>query len=182
MSSLETLLVTLFGLWFSLSILAQFHLEKFDRYRTHDLFHLIPNWTFFAPNPGRTDYHLIFRDKRRDGSTGDWKELPLLYRRRFWSFLWNPEKRETKVLTDAVASIFEMIEFQQKRERSKELTEQLLLIHSPYLLLLNLVMSSREPHSVDVTHRQFALVESFGFLSADPPRPILSSPFHAFDD
>ncbi len=178
MSPAEGVIVAGFGLWLGLSVVAQFHLEKFERLRGHDVFHLIPNWTFFAPNPGRTDYHLICRDKHADGAVGDWRELPLVYRRQPWSFLWNPEKRGTKVLTDAVAGILEMVDFHQRRGDSLDLIEQLLLIHSPYLLLLNIVMNGEGPPSA-ITHRQFALVETFGFTAEERPRPILSSPFHA---
>jgi hypothetical protein len=178
MSPLEILVLVSFGLWLLLSVAAQFHSERFDRFRAHDVFHLIPNWTFFAPNPGRSDFHLVCRDKTSDGCVGEWSELPLIYARHRWSFLWNPDKRGTKVLTDVVSAICESIDFHVKRGDTKETMQQLMLLQSPYLLLLNVVMN-RDRLPERITHRQFMLVETCGFTAPDPPRPILSSPFHA---
>lgn len=178
MHPLELALMILFGLWLGLSVMAQFHSERFDRFRAHDVFHLIPNWTFFAPNPGRSDFHLLCRDKTAGGEVGEWNELPMIFARSRWSFLWNPDKRGTKVLTDVVSALCESIDFHSKRGDTKETMEQLMPLQSPYLLLLNVVMN-RQPLPDRVTHRQFMLVETCGFTAEDPPRPILSSPFHA---
>jgi hypothetical protein len=176
----EVLVLAVFCVWFALSIPAQFHSKKFDEYRRFDVFHLIPNWTFFAPNPGCTDYHVIFRDRRPDASVTDWDETPLIPARSRWSFLWNPDKRETKVLADAVSSIIEMIELGHENKRPIEITQKAMLLHSPYLLLLSIVMN-RKPPAAGSTHRQFAIVERFGFANGIPLRLIISSPFHAFD-
>src|SRR5690348_12432463 len=63
------ILIALFFLgWFILSILNQFGFAWFDKITRHDHFSLLPLWTFFAPNPGQSDYHLIYRDRKTDGS------------------------------------------------------------------------------------------------------------------
>jgi hypothetical protein len=58
-----------FFAWFSLSVLHQVRLfsSKMGRF---DPLGLLPRWTFFAPNPGIYDYHIVYREVN-DGDGSD---------------------------------------------------------------------------------------------------------------
>src|ERR1051326_1455357 len=85
-------------IWFILSVLNQLKWKWFELIRQFDYFSLLPFWTFFAPNPGQTDYHLTFRDKLADGLMTEWKEIEIGAPRYWYCFIWNPEKRSKKVI------------------------------------------------------------------------------------
>lgn len=63
--------------WLAASILNQFRFSWFQRFRQYDSFSLLPIWSFFAPNPGQSDYHLVFRDRQHDGSHSEWSEIEI---------------------------------------------------------------------------------------------------------
>ena len=88
------------SVWFMLSVLNQFKRGRLiARIKRHDVFALIPTWTFFAPRPGVTDYHVMYRDCSLSGGFSRWQEVrwqrpgPL-------RGVWNPSKRAGKGITD----------------------------------------------------------------------------------
>ncbi len=93
---------TIFGGWFLLSFLAQSKSKYINRWKSKDLFKLIPNWRFFAPVPVRTDYHLEYRLLSRDHKKSPWEKAVPLQPRKNWCFLWYPEKRYRKALNTAI--------------------------------------------------------------------------------
>lgn len=135
-------------------------------------------WTFFAPNPGKSDYHLIYRDRRRSGVVEDWTEIPLTHRRTMLSSLWNPMRRDTKTLPDIVNVVASLVKHHQDQGTPDEDLGDIVMLSTPYLMLLTLV-TSRVAIRQDVGQRQFALVESYGFDRSTPPDVVLCSPFHA---
>ena len=155
--------------WFVLSILNQFGFEWFDKVRRHDHFSLLPLWTFFAPNPGQSDYHLIYRDRKTDGSVTEWREIDITERRKPYGFIWNPEKRSKKVLSDLVSSMLSSLPDIDQSDR-------IVMLSIPYLILLNVV--SHVDAEDQTTYRQFVLVETFGFNPTNEPRVVLRSDFH----
>lgn len=167
---IEILIALLLAGWFIGSVLNQFGFGWFERIRAYDYFSLLPIWTFFAPNPGQSDYHLVYRDKLDDGHLTEWREIEITEPRRPYSFLWNPEKRSKKVLSDVVASIV------SSSLRDQEIGSEIML-SLPYLILLNVV--SHIGSTPDTTYRQFVLVETFGFRPTSKARIILRSDFHA---
>jgi len=175
----DYIVLTVLGAWIALSVLGQFHARNVETLRQFDVFHLIPTWTFFAPNPGSTDYHIVCRDRSPGETVSSWTEVTLMSTRSLRTFVWNPEKRETKILHDIVTSIVEKIGRDRERDRPATFTEETLLLHGSYVLLLSIVLHRITPLPT-ATHRQFAIVERFGVRSNAPIRPILSSPFHAF--
>jgi hypothetical protein len=166
-SFVDALVVVLLEVWFVLSIVQQFGPSWFERVREFDIFGLLPLWTFFAPNPGHSDYHLVYRDRAADGTLTAWQELVLAEERDPSAFLWNPQKRSKKVLADVAATLAEYGNLQ--------VSEDALMLSLPYLILLN-VVSALEPH--ESSERQFALVETFGFRRFEPNRVLLVSDFH----
>lgn len=160
---------SVFAVWFILSVINQFGFRWFDHMLEIDYFSLIPYWTFFAPNPGQTDYHLVYRDRLPDGSTTSWREVVLTEPRGLISFIWNPKKRSKKVLSDVAMSIARIV-------RTDPRTEQFVIVSFQYLLILNyLTKSLPAPAGVE---RQFAIVETAGFFREGPPSVVLRSDFH----
>jgi len=157
------------GAWLVLSVIQQFSPPWFARVQGIDIFGLIPLWTFFAPNPGHSDYHLVYRDELHDGTITPWREVPMCELRGPRSFIWNPEKRSKKVLADVAAALV------QHADATSELET---LVSLPYLILLN-VIAAEEP--VRAAARQFVLVETFGFLRRGPTRALLVSRFHPLE-
>ena len=97
-------LCTLFGVWIVLTVLAQFESSSVaTKVKILDTFHLIPRWTFFAPNPCLSNYHLVYRDFLLDGSCSSWAEVHgLITPRGVWGSIWNPRKRRAKCFIDVV--------------------------------------------------------------------------------
>ncbi|REJ73739.1 MAG: hypothetical protein DWQ36_14415 [Acidobacteria bacterium] len=141
-----------------------------QRLRSFDLFSLLPRWTFFAPNPGVVDYHLLLRDRLHDGSLATPRQVPLRPPRRLHHLLWNPQKRLHKVLTDAVQSLPHLSESMQARRLRTSL---------PYLMILNHVAAlERSPL---VASRQFVIVATGGEVPIRQPGILFESQFHRFE-
>jgi hypothetical protein len=160
---------TFFAIWLLLTIMNEFRLSWFNRITRRDTFHLIPRWTFFAPNPPRSDYHLQYRDRLADGVITPWAQIPTLSPRHLYSFLWNPEKRANKVVRDAVTTLRRCTP-EDRRNAS------LMMWTLPYVLLLNYACSMKA--SSEALHRQFRVVESDGFESSQQ-RIIFTSEMHS---
>lgn len=166
----EAAIVALFSAYFVVSVLGQFDLKTFDNWRYYDVFALVPIWTFFAPSPGQSDYHLIYRDQLPDGTLTDWTEVAITERRNKASFLWNPEKRTKKVLSDVVAMAMGYV-------RDGEGLGREFILTFPYLVLLNAVCGL--PASGEGARRQFLVVETFGFQrQASSMRLLITSELH----
>lgn len=118
-----------------------------------DYLQLIPRWTFFAPNPGINDYHLVVRAVPKASDYGPWCECTVAADRTRLSFFWNPQKRGKKVLNDAVQSL-------RQAAKLEEIGEDGLPFTIPYLLLLHAANSTLSPSSAAAI--QFAIIESQG--------------------
>jgi hypothetical protein len=140
-------------LWLVLTIVAQF--DAAERFIGKiDPFQLLPRWTFFAPNPGVTDYHLVARLKDARGEMGSWMAVPMNAPRSRFSYFWNPRNRASKILNDAAQSLGIL-------RASDQFGEDGLPLCLPYLVLLHYVDAKicRGRHKGEV---QFAIVESTG--------------------
>lgn len=134
-----------------------------------DVAALIPAWTFFAPNPGTTDTRLLWRELRCDGSVSVWHEV-LPPRGGLRRAVWNPGKREGKVITDAGPMVLRMV--------ANDPGSMLTLVSVPYLLLLHRV--SAEPVSSVTVARQFIVVQTSGSDADNGPfQPLVLSRWHA---
>ena len=61
-----------------------------------DYFSLIPSWTFFAPEPGVTDYHLLTRIKLKSGDFTPLVVESTANKKTINNAIWNPKKRKQK--------------------------------------------------------------------------------------
>lgn len=159
----------LLAFWFLLTLL--FQVDKFSLILSrYDIFRLIPRWTFFSPNPGQHDLHLLYRDKLSNGEYGSWKEVSLTGHKVIPP-IWNPYKRLPKILWDCWASI-------QYLMIKKSVSSNKVQISGAYLILLNLSMRTKKDSGAK--QRQFSLVRSQGFKNRKI-EPLFVSHFHDFN-
>lgn len=147
----------------------QFGPEWIKKVKKYDYFSLIPKWTFFAPSPGKTDYHLYYRDITHDGDISEWTVAISPQDRSLVTAVWNPQKRVRKAQSDMVHSLIRLPDEQK---------ENIYYIYfsMPYLLLLNAVTSI--PCGPGVKSRQFKVMETSGFNARFKPRMIIQSGVH----
>jgi hypothetical protein len=163
-------IVGFFSLWFVLSVLNQFGRGALIRpIKRRDALSLIPVWTFFAPRPGVTDYHVLFRDRGRDGRCGPWHEVQP-DQSRWLKGLWNPEKRVRKGTTDVCNMLMRL----PIAKLGKKVYLQV-----PYLTLLHHVCE--EPRTEVSFLRQFAVVRTFGLGSTREPHVVFVSAPHRLE-
>jgi hypothetical protein len=146
--------------------------------RAFNTFNILPIWTFFAPKPGVTDMHLVFRDKNENGSFSDWTEVQVFERRKPYHFIWNPLKRNNKLVVDALSQLKNLKNIQDSEKKEDEDFFQMkLLLSKGYLIILSIVVNY--PHKLpDSQSRQFIVAETSFLNGARHFVPILSSPFH----
>jgi hypothetical protein len=93
------------GGWLAATALSQHPVRAFDGVRTaaRRVGLLIPDWRFFAPEPGRWDDHVMVRTLGDDGTPTPWRSVNRYGRRRWRHAVFFPENRHEKALADAVA-------------------------------------------------------------------------------
>jgi len=157
-------------LWLLVTALSQRSSHWADAVRRSDVLHLIPSWTFFAPAPGRADYHLIHRESASTGgSPAAWRSVTLHRSRSTFYWIWFPEKRANKVVSDVVQAL------RLLQVEGLGLTE--LQYSVPYLALLNYVHAEVTP---GCRTYQFGVVESTGH-SQRALTPVFLSGSHVWD-
>ena len=156
-----------FGLWTAGSLLVLIP-RLAPWMRDHDIFELIPEWKFFAPIPGRGDFHLLYRDIYTDGLT-DWTEIAVGGERRWWNFLWHPRRRERKAVFDIAR------ELRHHLGPENQATAHLSV---PYLTLLTYTCG--QPRTVFPRKTQFLLMYSEAAIDDGEPHLNLLSYMHEF--
>jgi len=167
---LDILILSTLGCWLVLSVVNHFPRWK-DVLTRHDSFSLLPAWSFFAPQPGTSDFHWLFRDMLEDGTITPWTELTLVEERSITSVLFNPHKRSLKTLLDIAG---ELSSPSLNQHGSKAVALSL-----GYLLLLNHLNSIQ--HSAASIQTQFMLMTSSGARPSDQPSVYFLSHFHILD-
>ena len=138
-----------------------------------NVFRILPRWTFFAPNPGVSDYHLLFRTKNKSGEVSPFVSIPLRNKKSLLNAFWNPHKRAQKALNDFVQEIRRWI----ARENFNEETQHLIKLSFSYVVTLH-YCTELIRKSGDVESVQFTILETFGYSELAEPRLILNSDFH----
>lgn len=207
---LEYLLVAILAVWFFATVLAQITSWEdapkpltalSEWFRAYDVLSLVPAWNFFAPNPGTTDYHLLYRDKLESGEVSVWKEIPIDKEPTILKAIWNPHKRKSKVLSDVIGIVNQSLGAARNRaveqagketsESGAELDEEALekrvvelvraelrwlQISIPYLVILNYL--SHIEHPVFSSSTQFLFAETRAYDRSVEPRILFVSEFH----
>ncbi|TFZ62440.1 hypothetical protein E4631_25120 [Hymenobacter sp. UV11] len=137
-----------------LSIIYQIEGRVKNKLAELDRMGLLPSWAFFAPNPGISDFRIIFKDYLDDKTESDWEEVNLYSNKSFYRFLWNPDKLMQKCIYDCIQS------FLLKAVDSHN--QSLLILSWDYIKLLELVIE--EQHKLTTSKIRFVILSSQGFL------------------
>ena len=169
---LSTVFITILGLWLLLSILEQFNIFTWTRWvKGKDYFVLIPDWSFFAPEPVAGDLQLLYRDRRFDGQFTPWKEVAFR-NASLARVIWNPEKRRRKTTLNAATLLLQLV---ARQPNSREI-----FVSLPYLFTLMHVMTL--PRSNESAHRQFLIVHTFGHPPSQEAKMLFLSPIHKLEE
>jgi hypothetical protein len=169
-----------FAVWLVLSAAYQFSAvsEKLGRF---DRFGLLPRWTFFAPNPGTHDHHIVYREcssgdfdlstpeaqNAASANLSPWRELTDLCSGFAIPFLWNPQRRVTKTVTDVVSGLLSIGNRNPEDVKYAHFTVE-------YFLLLHLTMRGASAPG----QRQFAVLRTHGFGAERRTQAVFVSKFH----
>lgn len=169
----------LFLAWFGLSAAWQFRSvrEHHAVPTVFGAFRLLPIFTFFAPIPGMADYHIIYRDRDGAGGVSGWREAPVVRRRRFFDFVWNPRKRLHKLVADSVNEIKQVRNSLNRDDADETLVSAQLRLTDGYLSLHNFVAGA-PPAIEDAQARQFMFAEALHITGTRQVAPVFRSPFH----
>ncbi len=162
---------TIFGvalsIWFALSAVTQFRTTWSDAVKSLDGIGLLPSWSFFAPNPARSNWHLVVRFQLESGTITPWREY-VIPAAGIGRGIWNPRRREEKALSDVSSSII------RRKSRNR------IQVSLPYVLLLNTVSGLEAPSFARCV--QFAILSSTADYSAQVPNhevlPLFLSDLH----
>lgn len=161
--------IVIFVVWFAFSIVGQIDSKALTWLKAHDHFSLIPRWTFFAPRPGTTDYHLVYQVYCED-ETLPWREEELADARTLAGAVWNPLKRNKKALSDAVRAL--------GRASTDLDSDRMWQVQYSVPYLAALTFLSGRPHPTSATHIRFMILESDGFFTEREPRMLFLSAKH----
>ncbi len=91
--------ITILAIFYVASILYQFKgLQK--RINKFDKLHLLPNYSFFAPNPLVNDFRLVYKINEENLGNSSWEELNMYKKFSFKRIFWNPFKYYNKGMID----------------------------------------------------------------------------------
>jgi len=162
------------GAWFTLSIVVHLHSETRARLPFLETWGVLPHWNFFAPRPGVHDTHLLFRDIDRNGEPMQLGYVPMIGPRRWYHFLWHPDKFRSKVVADIAAAIQVNCRLTQESDGDS----RLVMLTQPYVLALHLAM--RMPHPPAACARQFILARNRTFDEEVEQHLVYISEYHPF--
>lgn len=102
MSRRPSLVTLALGSWLAATAVSQHPLRAFDGVRSglRRWGLLVPDWRFFAPEPGRWDDHLMVRHTDEDGNPTPWRSVSSYEPRRLRQSVYFPENRIEKALND----------------------------------------------------------------------------------
>ena len=163
-------MIFLFIVWFLLSVLNQFRFKFMYKVLAFDYFHLLPFWTFFAPEPGISDHELMYRDRAIDKTITPWKKV--VFAQRSNSFLWfiDNNKYKSKIISDHQSHIIEMVK--------NDFNQNQLKLTFSYLSLLSYVMLFSKNNNAE--QRQFIIVDKQKSDDKINFHIILASEWHKF--
>jgi hypothetical protein len=162
-------IIVFFSLWLVATVINQPNYKWAKRLTGFDVLHILPRWTFFAPNPGTSDYHFVYRQMDEEGAISAFKEISLLNERSLIACFWNPDKRVKKALLDLSISMNQLIV-------TKEVNENNLRLTFPYVAFLNFL--SKFSFDDKTNSVQFLILVSCGYMDYSDPKLIVCSDFH----
>lgn len=97
--------MVLFIVWALLSVLSQSTTKIKNKIKMKDALNILPNYKFFCPNPIKHDYYLYYREQLPDSSWSEWKKIFVGGKMPIICSIWNPFKRDRKVLYKIVKDL-----------------------------------------------------------------------------
>jgi hypothetical protein len=121
---------------------------------------ILPVYTFFSPNPGKVDSHLLIRDSISSDNDHltEWKEIITINKRQVYNFVWNPDKRINKMVIDALAELRSINNYYYKLNVNSDDLGIFFQLNRGYITLLNFV-SNYDKLSPDSIGRQFMIID-----------------------
>lgn len=133
MQWMDWLVTVLLAVSFLITVAYSTPLKKTNLFFSELLVRFIPKWNFFAPNPGKFDFYLLYREQHFGQSVGPWIQCELSdYKRNKLYWIWNFKKIGRKSLFDLSSALTAEVH-QTEQEICK------LKLSIPYLLLLTYV-------------------------------------------
>jgi hypothetical protein len=146
---------------------------------------LVPSYRFFAPEPGKYDFHLLYRERLDDDTVTDWQhcnDLTDLPTRLHW--IWNPKMYDTKAMFDYAQSLYDALKDEKDDQESdedvpesphlEEIDMNDYVLSAPYISLLSYVTGASDDPSAEQV--QFLIVR--GSLRDEDSEPFFLSYFH----
>ncbi|MEV6776102.1 hypothetical protein [Streptomyces syringium] len=151
---------------------AQHPHPAFERGREKDLFSLVPNWKFFAPNPATHDYHYLYRTLDENRETSPWIELDLIQDRRMIQAFWFSSRRTEKAVFDICSAIIKNIAKGEDPTGSP-----------PFRVLAEFIRKQiRDSSNVsEVRGFQFSVVRASGHDDSEDPEVLYVSTYQAMN-
>jgi|HubBroStandDraft_2_1064218.scaffolds.fasta_scaffold215536_2 hypothetical protein len=107
------LVLVILGSFTLMSIIYQVkYVQK--RISVYDKFHLLPNYSFFAPRPFVNDYRLVYT--MTSDKENEWIEIPMYSDSRLHRMFWNPFKYYNKGMIDSCHLL--LIEFKRLENKN----------------------------------------------------------------
>ncbi|MFE6165691.1 hypothetical protein ACFQ7F_43085 [Streptomyces sp. NPDC056486] len=155
-----TLLVT--------TLAAQHPHPAFEIARSRDVFSLVPNWKFFAPNPATHDYHYLYRTLDENRQTSPWVELDLITNRKAIQAFWFSSRRREKAVFDICSAILKSI------AKGSDPTGA-----PPFKVLAEFIKRQirNAPNASDVRGFQFSVVRAAGHDESEDPEVLYVSTY-----
>ncbi|MGK5530476.1 hypothetical protein [Streptomyces sp. URMC 129] len=162
-----------FAAWLVMTLLSQHPHQVFDKFRFYDRVGLlIPNWRFFAPQPARHDFHLLYRTISAAGEESPWQAASEVVRRNWTHMVWFPGRRQEKAIFDVCSELTGLV-----GAKSAKVAEA-----PGYRLLRNFVRrhlreTAARENAPDVSGFQFLVVRYSGHDHSEEPQFSFVSPF-----
>jgi hypothetical protein len=162
----ERLALVLYGGWFALSVVRQWHGPIRRAVVRWDFFHLLPHWGYFS-SPAEYDFTFTRRFRRAGGSHTDWVPVTLSRPRPRGAFLWHPQLLSRLVVR----------QFAAKAASVSTSTERRGILGSARYRLLVTFLAANAPPS-DAVAMQFIVYASRQYDEPCRPQIAFLSEFH----
>jgi len=175
--TLRPALYAVFATWLGLTVAGQKLYRKDGVPSRWDKLHLIvPDWRFFAPDPGVHDHHLLMRDHLPDGSCTGWRQINHVEERRWSHALWHANRRAEKSVFDLTAELLRFIAKHRTADRPLGHVDPVVQLSVPYLTLLAHVTA--QEHAAGAAGTQFLIAISGGYEEDEEPAMVFLSAVH----
>lgn len=139
-------------LWLGASGVHQLRWRWWKRIERLDVLNLLPRWSFFAPNPGHHDVHVVYREWQSGNASG-WVEIAPGSTDSSIRWFWNPDRYITKSISDLATGLL------MSQQTLEPESRRAILLSAPYIGLLAWVVA-QPMTSEHISARQFAIVRT----------------------